>query len=519
MNITKYIVLTFLLLAGAAAFAKRTVEVSPDSLGALNFAIIGDTLEAGGRIDSNTVYILRRNAVYKTVGEIRNPGFNLTIRAEEGNGARPIIQPAVVTGGISVRPFTALGNLTLEGLYITSIDDLGTYINRIIRAQADSLRIILRDCWFDGTGQSVLRFDNVGGKAYMENCIASHIGRTFVPNNGRIVDFRTNGDSLIVRNNTIFNVTQRLMRVTSGRAVRYAEFSNNTIVNVAQLLTDFEECFEAKFVDNLVVNGVFEGTARGGEQVDLVLLTRENASLLNVNENDQSIEITNNWFYTTPDVEEVWADSLTAVPFYDSNLVTISGIDSLSLIAPPFTFTGTVRFKNPPPLPQNVVVGMIFDQLFADNLDNGSAPNWNFTSSPFFRVIDASLPFPWELPFDFSYSPTDGPATASTTGGQLGDPRWELEDFSIVTGLEELSERQPMVLFPNPTRDIFKVVMRENRILRRLEVMDARGIAIYTRLGKDFDPVVDISSFKSGIYFVSATDRSGRTYVQRLIKN
>ncbi len=518
MNILRYIAVIACVMTSAIAFGQtRTVEVLPDSIGALNFAILGDTTETGARVDSSTIYILKRNGVYKTVGEIRNPGFDLTIRAEEGAGSMPIIQPAVVTGGISVRPFTALGNLTLEGVYVTSIDDLGTYINRIVRAQADNIRITFRDCWFDGSGQSVVRFDNVGAKVYMENCIVSHIGRTFVPNNGRVIDFRTNADSLVLVNNTFFNITQRLMRVSAGRAVRYANISNNTIVNVAQLVADFEQCAESRFVDNLVVNGVFLGNSRGGEMLDLVPLTPANADLVDVDQDDQSAEVTNNWFHTTPGVLEVWADSISSVPLYDSVLVAFTGIDSLDLIAEPFTFMGPVQFKTPPPLPQNTIEGMIFDQLFADNLDNGSAPNWNFNTSPFFLVNDATIQFPWQFPFDFSYSPSSPAAIASSTGGPVGDPRWELEEFNVITGFDRVWEDHPVLLYPNPAKENFEVVL-EGESVRHIEILDVRGLTIGSFEGDNLTGAIDISEFSNGLYFVRVTDVRGNTFTNRLIK-
>ena len=518
MKLFSYIFLSILCFTSFSVSAQRTVEIPPDSIGIINAVITGDTTETGERVDPNTVYILQRDAIYKTIGEITNEGYHLTIQAADGPGSMPIIQPAVETGGISVRPFTVLGNLTLEGLYVTSIDDLGTYINRIIRVRADSMRVELKNCWLDGSGQSVVRIDNVGGKVFIEDCIISHIGRTFVPNNGRVVDFRTNGDSLVVKNSTFYNITQRLLRATAGRAIRYAEFRNNTIVNIAQIVADFEECGSIKFIDNLVVNGEFEGSTRGQDLLSIEVMTDENKALLGITE--QEADVRNNWFYTTPDVLEVWADSITFAPLYDGLISELMGVDSLTLVND-LTGTGPVQFKSPPPLPQNVVVGMIFDQLFADNPDNGSAPNWNFTSSPFFQVIDGSLAIPgWEFPFNFSYSSSSGAATFSTIGGPVGDPRWPLEEFSIITNLEALLEREKMMIFPNPAHDQFHVQVVENRSVVEIEVFDVAGFSVF-QPGRNINnnQLVDISTLTRGVYFVKVVDDKGKTHIKRLIKN
>ena len=182
----------------------------------------------------------------------------------------PIIQPAATSGGESARPFTVLNDIRLEGLYITSIDELGQYIQRILRVRADDVEMRIDNCWLDGSGQSAVRLDNVNAKVYISNSIISNMGRPSVPNNGRVIDCRTNTDSVVVRNCTVYNVTSRIIRLSGGRFLRYGEFMNNTIMNTGQTAIQLDETIETVFVNNLMINAGFLGSVRSDDPFEIV---------------------------------------------------------------------------------------------------------------------------------------------------------------------------------------------------------------------------------------------------------
>lgn len=164
------------LICPLDARAQRTVEVMP-GFGTLNDAIDGDTLTTGERVDANTVYVLQRGGLYLTNGEIENR-FPLTVVAADGEGPRPIVQPAVAAGGESARPFTPRDDLTLRGLYVTNLDELGGLNQRIVRVRADSARLVIDDCHLDRTGQSGIRLDNAWNSIRVTNSVFSNIGHT-----------------------------------------------------------------------------------------------------------------------------------------------------------------------------------------------------------------------------------------------------------------------------------------------------------------------------------------------------
>ncbi|MFT7163114.1 MAG: hypothetical protein ACI9GZ_004315, partial [Bacteroidia bacterium] len=194
-------------------FAQRIVEVA-EGAGTLNEAIASDTTATGERVDANTIYQLARGGTYITWGSIENRDFHLTIQAADGDGARPFIQPGIPDGGDgSSRPFRPRADLTLKGLSITNLDQLGGLNTRIIRISADSVKIELDDCWLNQDGQSAFRFDNPGIKLFINNSVISNIGVPLDPNNGRGIDDRGNDvDSLVIENTTFYNLTSTILR-------------------------------------------------------------------------------------------------------------------------------------------------------------------------------------------------------------------------------------------------------------------------------------------------------------------
>ncbi len=512
---TLFFLLLSLPITCLYAQERRVVVVPPDSVGVLNNVIAGDTLDNGQRVDPRTIYLLKRNGVYKLVGEIQNQGYPLTIRAEEGEGAMPVLQPTPPSGGGTFSHFTALGDLNQEGLYITKVKEVGAYEERMIRVQSDSARVRLENCWLDGTGQSIVRLGNIGAKVYINNCIASNVGRTFIPNNGRLIDARETTDSVVVTNSTLYNITSRVLRIGGARYFRYIDFSQNTIVNVAQRLITFEETIEARFTNNLVMNPGFLGDLRTSEYLELAELNDELKDIFEAQGIEQSIDVRNNLFFTSPRVAALRGDTVNNQPFYSDDVYKFSVLDSAELVDN-FTFTEPIEFKNAPLLPEAVLQGMINDQLFAENIDNGTAPNWPLFASPFNLLVDGALPLPWNFPYDFSYSPVSFAATAATDGGALGDRRWGLEEVDIVLG-NDLPEENIFRLYPNPV--INRLQLQSSlRMPLRLQIYNTQGKLLLTDELTANDRNVSLRSLPPGTYLVNIWQRGQRVYQSKILK-
>ena len=134
------ILLIGILFMSIPAFGQKTVVVvEPDEgleIGALNNAIDG-ALDPG-----NTIFELRRGGLYLLNGSIAHVGYTLHIRAEAGEGPRPLLQPAVDNEGLSAIHCAAGGGLILESVYLYGLDELGVDIQTPVNIVGDPCKAV-----------------------------------------------------------------------------------------------------------------------------------------------------------------------------------------------------------------------------------------------------------------------------------------------------------------------------------------------------------------------------------------
>lgn len=533
MQVKEIFILSILFIYAIELTGQRIVPIEP-GVNTIGNTISADTTETGDRVDQNTIYELRRNGVYKTQFEITNIGFPLHIRAEAGEGSMPILQTTPFEGGEIPRPFTIQNDLTIEGIYITSYSDNINFNTRIIRATNRGARVILRDCWIDGSGQSAVRFDSPGAFLIMENCVVSHIGRPDNTGNGRVIDVRGDGgvgaDTLIIRNNTFYNITRRLVRFNGGLGSYYMEVDHNTFVNSIVQFTYFDQSVKVRITNNLLVNPSVEGLARQSS-IDLIKADELNTQSIydsaGFTDLDREVFISNNWLHYQPNLEQQWADSLVSPPdVYDEDIyldITQQNGEQLEgnaelaeelLNAEPYLFEGPVQFVNAPTVGAALIAGVIQDsRTQTDRV--GTAPIWNYTLSPFYRVFDGDLEFPWDFPYDFSYDISSGAATAATDGGPVGDPRWTPRNIEIIVGIDpDIEDFDDGSVYPNPVRDVLFLNTRSN--YQEAQIYSISGKMIY-RETKPKTPI-DMSTIPSGVYLLILRDSDDRIEQFKIIK-
>ena len=215
-----------LLLISFSSFGQKTVKVVlPDAgidIGALNDAITSTA------DPDNTIFELKRGGVYYLNGAISHSGYTLHIRAEEGTGHRPILQPAVDELGASANHFNPGGPLILEGLHIQGRDELGAIANRQIIVSGVANRVTIDDCYFDYSNQAFIRLTSTDADVFISNSILRNAIRPENPNNGRIVDTRSaKQDSLVMVNSTIYNCGASMFSVGAG-LISYYKWDHNT---------------------------------------------------------------------------------------------------------------------------------------------------------------------------------------------------------------------------------------------------------------------------------------------------
>lgn len=385
----------------------RYVDVVP-GIGTLNDAINGDTATTGERIDpENTVYRLQRGptAYYGLTGTISNSGFPLTIVAEDGDGARPFLQPRVV-GDASSGAFRPRADITLIGLHVTNVDELGGYNTRMLRCSADDLKVTADDCWFDKASQSFIRTDNPGQSYYISNCIISNIGQPTSPDNGRGIDDRGNDiDTVFFENCTFYNLTSRIIRDGGGK-IGYAHMNKNTIVNIGQWGITFGPTEELVVTNNLSVNA---GFLPKDDDSNWVVF-----SVDSVGDVAPDVTMMNNSAYLdTTMLAPYLNDTTTVTPLFNPTLAA-------ALIASGTAMTNMnleIQFADGPPFNDSMLV-----YLYNPDFDPASAPDWEEPEVPT-EAEGGNGIYHLDVPYDFAYIDNRA-VVAATDGQQLGDRRW-----------------------------------------------------------------------------------------------
>jgi hypothetical protein len=417
---------------------ERLVVVDSTGYGGLNHAIVSDTTITGARIDSSTVYILKRGETYILNGAISHEGYHLTIRAEAGDGPLPHLLPGVSDGGESDRPFRPRGDLTLRELSLTNRNELGGLNTRTIRVSEDDVRLIVDKCVSDEDGQSFIRLDNPGCKVYITNSTISRIGTPDNVANGRIIDDRGNDvDTVIMQNNTFFNITQRIYR-DGGGVKHYVMVDHNTMNNIGEFCGVFGEVVDFTFTNNLIINPGFLGSGQskleGGEPDPddvpgaLVVLDTVNQAYLDQIEATQTATISNNNILVRQNVVD-------ARPDEDPD----PAVDELVVSRPDWSPTAVAWMENNGTTDTNIMEDVEFKDGAVDPID--FITQW--WADPLHEDVD-----PWDMtgaPYEFNYRDNYLSATASTTDKQLGDLNWDLSASGLQGLLDAIDEAEEIL--------------------------------------------------------------------------
>ena len=495
-----------LLLSFTFAIGQTNLIVEPGDVGTLNNAIFGDTTATGERIDSNRVYVLRKNFPYVISSQIRF-GFNLTIRAEDAEGKMPLL---IVDSGDGTldQIFRTSGsaNLTFDGLHISAKDILGANINRVVRISSDNSVIRINNCLIEEAGQAMIRVQGDDPKIFITNSIIRNIGRPSNPDNGRVIDNRGNPiDTLCIQNNVIYNVTSRIYRPSSGSA-KHIKIDQNTIYGVGQHGFTFDAVEELILTNNLVYNNFFLGTTKDAQD------TLEMANfMLEIDTFDAMVNnyvISHNNFH----LDQELIDTIPEVGQYGEgdSLVSLENfVYSLSAQAA-ITAAGTgdtnineeLTFDNPPPFP--------YQFIFTERIDTAAeatAMPWDFsnlTKDDVWSAIGTGTIDRYSEAHDFSYSMDATSASAGTEGQPLG----ALTDN--FTDVEDLFVANRILYYPNPTRS--------HLIIQNLDDLDLHQVAIYNLAGQLIQLrtnvnqsilELNVSNLVKGNYILSLIDTNG----------
>ncbi|HKK62158.1 MAG TPA: T9SS type A sorting domain-containing protein [Bacteroidales bacterium] len=464
--------LIFILMAGftnrISAQDVRYIDVAP-GIGTLNEAINGDTTETGARVDTfNTVYRLQRvEDIYYISELIENIDYPLTVVAEDTDGPRPYLALKADENGDNPNYcFRAKGDLTIKGLHLTLLDDLGAVERRTVRASADDITITVDDCWFDDAHQSGFRLDNSGNKLYITNSVFSNIGDPGNPGNGRGIDDRGNDiDTLVIEDCTYYNITSRLLRDGGGH-IKYCKINHNTFVNAGGSRGfDFGIIAHLDFTNNIAHNVGYVPQDSSSSRA-LIMIDAISQDLLDMGLT-QTINISNNnWFNDSTLYTQGFLDSMVISQKLNFDEEIWGLVDSIALLES--FYYENVNFENPPD--DQSILDQIKHQL-DDAFLVEDTPDWILPDPP-------NGIYHLDVPFSFNYSNSVA-ATGATDGGQLGDRNWTA---SPDVGIPSVKNSPNTInVYPNPASSYVNIEIEiESSALVQMDVYNMVGKKVYT---------------------------------------
>jgi hypothetical protein len=475
------------------AVGQRSIDV-PAGYGTLQAALSADSLN---RIaDPNTVYLVHRgtsDSVYYMTSTLTNWGPTPLHIRSVGTGDLPTFIFVSMSDGSAYSPLIgAKKDLYLSGVAIDGYNTLGVPSDRIIRIQADSLRIVLDTVRINTTAQSFIRVDNNHARIFLRNCRFSNAIADWA--NARGVDNRgVTIDTLSVVECTYFRLAYRVYR-DGGGILTYGYFDHNTFTENGSTILGLGSAIHIVFTNNLAVNVDFlgHGISSAGSLLGIKALPGAG----------QTAYITHNVFWsdtaTLYPVYRELGDTLSITPWFADTLdtmITAEGLEGTNIESP-------VTFVYPPNnLPGAVTLDSLVRWYYQDPITNGN-------NASILEVKHVEL-------VDLAYN-TDAPAyTFGTDGRPVGATEW-FENLVAVPDNHASEVPQGFALlgnYPNPFNPTTVVKAQ-------WPVTSAVRLAVYDVLGREVTVLAN-GRYPAGTYSFSfnAAQLASGVYFCRLTAN
>jgi len=409
-------------------------------------AIMGDTVAGGARANLNRVYQLKKGGYYWITERIVNDGWPLRIVGEPA-GTTAMENPPVIqmvtreNGTVDGRMITGQGDLELRNLWLTGRDDNGvqTYYQPI-QFDGSGYTIIVDNCILEQTNFALIAVTGSNNKIYYtNNKYRNLVGKPSTQQwEGRGISIWADQDTVIVENNTFFNIQMTVLQIEGGSA-KYVRFNHNTIVNLGRvLMSDGNWTREGYFANNLIVNGYWHGEGYN----DYSAISRDPRAYYGgmwaINpmptkygiEESRRILFANTAAWRDPYFATKYADTIRAQYFIgpvtkedfldklndngEKAYPQMRAIDTLWLTERP-------NFQTYPGVEDGYPLTML-DSMWSNisMLRQGITPATDYHYKPTEYPTQVS----WPLPENFAYTTPANLLTAGTDGLPLGDLNW-----------------------------------------------------------------------------------------------
>lgn len=516
-----------LLTAGMTAQVVRQVSFADVSApGALTLdQLIDADLEAANG-ETHYIYELERERPFLFSGQLRyDSTFHVEIRAQAGDGARPIILQGIGDGGEvedQLIRINGTAQITLRDIILTGRSDQGGYNNRLVRFDGAN-RGVIDNCHFDEAGQAHFRLSGGDMKLYITNSVFNRGGRPSNPDNGRLIDNRGDElDSLVVRNCQIVNTTSRIFRNGGSATANYVEFDRNVMINTGQHGFAFLSINTLRFTNNIMVNPIMFGwdsLAQSFQHPDSSRYVIQVDTFVN-GVNDYVVQHNN--FFTTEGVEAAIAaaggDSLVSPSEFNTYVspYIIEAMDSAGIMGN--NISEILEFENGPITPSQFIEAVIRDTTSGNEVP--AAMPWDLSNlSPVELYSGMNLGSMENIDrydefYNLCYGSDAQSATAATDGASLGG----LTDCAALS-TDNLASAWALNMFPNPTGGRLTVTLND-------ATRDMTAI-VFDYLGRQVSPAVvfrgqtdlDLTELPSGAYYVRVHSAGGGIAVNKVIKN
>ena len=241
----------------------------------LRSVVLGDTLANGNRKTLSRVYKLQKGGLYWLANRIENTqkGVVFPLRVVgEAAGTQFIENPPLIQlshtgsgGAPDSRMFTGLGDVTLKNLYITGREDGGAQTNdyQFITMTANNATFIIDNCVIEQSNFAPMAFTGTHNKIiFNNNKFRNLVERPITQQwTGRGISIWADQDTVIVENNTFFNVGFTVFQLEGGSS-KYVRFNHNTIVECGRQIAQGNWWQNAYIANNLIINGFWDSCNR-----------------------------------------------------------------------------------------------------------------------------------------------------------------------------------------------------------------------------------------------------------------
>lgn len=352
-------------------------------------------------------YILRRGGTYYIEGKSVCK-YHVVVKAEPGTDDLPRIQPiSDNTGAPPNYLFQMEADGRFEDVYILGRDAATGYLqDRSFLLNKPGLRLEFDRCYVEGGTSAVIRIQAKDCRVFILNSVLRNVSNRTSPDNGRLIDTRSNNqDSLVIRNSQCYNNTGQMVR-HAGAYTNYFELSGNTFWNQANI-----QNIDCPHV-GVIENNIFANYAwKPAKTATAAIWDFDLGPIPADLRPTMKLTVRNNNFFDTADLDACF--SLLPAGAYRRTALT-NAVGEQMLADGRFVYENNISevlaFDYAPPLPLDWV------KYFISN--NGSNMS---TCTEWFDVDEDGLEgIVINNMFSFGYPASSRSATASTTGGPLG---------------------------------------------------------------------------------------------------